>query len=201
MGWAASADRDRDGDGDDAGGAMEMRGARPGWDAEARSARQQWRFKALAGIRNHVVSVNTIGKTCYRESSENEAKKPRMNIVGESVMNRPRSSAENPLSPNGKWLVAFCRTRSILRNATSSVMRSIRQSWSPTCSCASTLRRPAPKLSYGTRLPGVVNKGLTATRALYRHVFQNDCRRKSKRISICSALTQGPNSKAILPTT
>jgi hypothetical protein len=88
-------------------------------------------------------------------------------------MKRPKSSAKNPLSPKWKWLVVFCRTRSILRNATSFVIRSIRQTWSPTCSYASTLWRPAPKLSYGTRLPGAVNKGLTAIRALYRHILQN----------------------------
>lgn len=42
----------------------------------------------------------------------------------------------------------------------------------------------------GTRLPGIVNKGLTATGALYRHILQTVCRRKSKRISICLALAQ-----------
>ena len=120
-----------------------------------------------------------------------QGQKAKNEHFGESDMNRPKSSAINPLSPKWKWLVTFCRTRSILRNATSCVIRSILQTWSPTCSYASTLWRPAPKLSYGTRLPGTVNKGMTATRALYRHILQNAYRRKSKRISICFALTQG----------
>jgi len=75
-------------------------------------------------------------------------------------MKRSKSSAINPLSPKRKWLVIFCRTQSILRNAASYVIRSILQTWSPTCSYASTLWRLAPKLSYGTKLPGTVNRDL-----------------------------------------
>ena len=48
----------------------------------------------------------------------------------------------------------------------------IQQTWPPTCSYASTPWCPDPKLSYGTRLPRTVNKGLTAIRALYRHILE-----------------------------
>ena len=97
-------------------------------------------------------------------------------------------SMQCPLSPKSKWSAIYCRIRSSLRNATSFVIRSNSLKWSPTCSYASNPWPPAPKLLYGTKLPGVINKGLRAILTLYRHFLLTGFKRKSKRISSVLAL-------------
>jgi len=104
-------------------------------------------------------------------------------------------SMQRPLTPKSKWPAIFCRTWSNLRNATSFVIRSNTPTWSPTCSYASNLWSPVPKLLYGTNLPGAVNKGLRAILTLYRHFLQSGFKRKSKRISSDLALPMLSKSK------
>ena len=99
-------------------------------------------------------------------------------------------STQDPLTPKSKWLAIHCSIRSNLRNATSLVIRSNPLTWSPTCSYASILWSPAPKLLYGTKLPEVTNTGLRAIVMLYRQFLVTGFRRKSKRISNDLALAE-----------
>ncbi len=122
-----------------------------------------------------------------------------MNILENQIWIARNQAQYTSLSPERKWLVTFCRTRSNHRNATSYLIRSIQQTWSPTCSYAPTPWCPDPKLSYGTRLPRTVNKGLTAIRALYRHILEIH-KKKQKNSAVgcllcsCSYHSLGPNN-------
>ncbi len=68
-------------------------------------------------------------------------------------------SAKFPLSPKGAILGIICRPRTILRNATSFVIRSDPPRWPSTSSYASDLWCPAPRLSNGTKLPRTSHNG------------------------------------------
>ena len=89
-----------------------------------------------------------------------------------------KMSVKYPLSPTGDCLGMFYRPQAILRNATSFVIRSIALKWSPTCSYASDLWCPAPKLSNGTKLPRIIDNGTYGYPSFISSFFKRQLQKK-----------------------
>jgi hypothetical protein len=108
-------------------------------------------------------------------------------------------SAKFPLSPEGAMLGICCRPRTILRNATSFVIRSIPPKWSSTSSYASNLRCPAPGLSNGTKLPRMLSNGTYGHPSYISSFFTKRLQKKKyKKIQLFSPLIRAKYKQRVI---